>query len=534
MVDCGAVQGESAGKRPLPALPVNPSEVTHLLLTHAHIDHIGNLLEFIRDGFTGPIFCTEVTAKLTCISLRDSLDIRYRDAEREKSPDKSKEKVPLLTILEELPSRFIHLDAHVGVGQPYALPGIPGLTVELYPTSHVVGSVAYLIRAEAHGDLQGAEIYFSGDVGPVEDEFAHQGLSATRSRPVIMPRVVVLESTYGDRPARDPLAASGEVRRQALAKAFREELARHESPVFIIPTFSLGRTTDVLHDVVQSIQERHQEMGLLPTDIVEVVCGSRLARAYAPVVRDALLDMPRAGKVAWGNGRFRDIANRDQLAALLSPDTLPEVFIKVPDGPRIRVIWGDQPYQQNRLAIWLQSPGTTIGGRVSELIVGLAKNPQVTLVLVGYVPPGGMARQLEQIVRTPVTDRQGLLPLVHERPHKNGRLEVAADAVRMGFLDFSAHYSGHADAESLIRHIEGEPGDPDMDVILVHGTFLAREAFEQRIRYVGGNPRAGIRRVYTPSAGGPWFDVGDRRWLTGGVRARQARPRKSRVILASR
>ena len=113
MVDCGMVQGELDDEAIAKPYPVHPSTVDLLLITHAHIDHIGNLLDFMEAGFTGPILCTRVTAQLTLLSLEDALGLRFRGQDDAKL---TAEELKLTRQLKALPERFIAIDEHVAIG----------------------------------------------------------------------------------------------------------------------------------------------------------------------------------------------------------------------------------------------------------------------------------------------------------------------------------------------------------------------------------------------------------------------------------
>jgi len=506
-VDFGLIQGEADDAAPA-LLPVEPAKVDLLLLTHAHIDHIGNLLDFIRAGFAGPILCTRVTAELAVLSLRDSLGRRFRFATDEAAVLEHE----LSQILDTLPDRFIPLDAQAGVGEPQPLPGFPGVTVALYPTSHVIGAVAFLIRAEGVGELLPAEILFSGDIGPVEDAALHGGLAPARVVPPVLPRVVVLESTYGDRPARLPETLRGGDRIERLASAFGDAVRVHDHPSFVIPTFSLGRTTDVLLDTLCALTRHWESIGLTPRDTVEIHCGSKLSRDYAPIVRDALLGRGKGSRLAWLNRESQIGDIEPVLEAILSPDTQPVVECPIPGGPRVRISWGQVADPDVRFTVYLQSPGAAVGGAVAETILREARNPEYTLILVGYTPPGSIADQLRRIVRAPDADMVDLAPLRHRWGPGQEKVEIPANLVRMGLVDLSAYYSGHADADSLLRYVTGKPSQPDMDVILVHGSDTARVELGRRLMTEHREGRRPVRRVHLPMADYPWFDIGTRQW----------------------
>ncbi|MDE2148443.1 MAG: MBL fold metallo-hydrolase [Gammaproteobacteria bacterium] len=226
LVDCGLFQGyKQLRLRNWAPLPFNPETLGAVVLTHAHLDHSGYLPLLVRNGFTGPIYCTPATYDLCRILLPDSGRIQEEDAEHANRHRHSKHKLalPLYTeadafrALEQFRTRLFR-----ETFEPVA-----GLRARLLHAGHLLGS------ATVHIDDGATRILFSGDLGR-----PHDLLMRPPDRPPSADALVI-ESTYGDRrhPAADPIAQLGEVIRRVAGR----------NGVMVVPAFTVGRTQTLLY-----------------------------------------------------------------------------------------------------------------------------------------------------------------------------------------------------------------------------------------------------------------------------------------------
>ncbi len=231
LLDCGLFQGRRDEARTKnEAFPLEPDDVTAVVLSHAHIDHAGRLPLFHRRGYRGPIFCTPATADLAAIMLPDSGHIQESDAEWLRRRGKTSAE-PLYTRQDAVRV------AEQMVGVPYerALEIRPGVTLSFHEAGHILGSASVVL------DLDGGtprRIVFSGDIG-------RAGLPIIRDpKSPAGPRAdaLIIESTYAGRvhetveQAADILA--GHVQR----------VAKRGGKIFI-PAFAVGRTQEVLYEL---------------------------------------------------------------------------------------------------------------------------------------------------------------------------------------------------------------------------------------------------------------------------------------------
>src|SRR5665213_1760104 len=214
LIDCGIEQGRDFSEKTMYApFPYDASKIDALVLTHAHLDHVGRCPKLIKEGFKGNAYMTPPTRDLAELILRDSAHILAQDAERHH--------LPLLYTDEDV-TRFLAtvemLDYHVE--KEIA----PGLSIYLRNTGHILGSCSVRIR-----DASGASMAFTGDLGNSPSPLLPD------DEPIKDADVVLMESVYGDRvhPHLDD-------RVPQLRDTIKRAIAR--GGTILIPSFSMERT----------------------------------------------------------------------------------------------------------------------------------------------------------------------------------------------------------------------------------------------------------------------------------------------------
>jgi metallo-beta-lactamase family protein len=502
-VDCGLLQGEGDHTvNDVESLPVPPKSLHALFLTHAHTDHIGNLFAWLRAGFRGKIYCTDITSKLTLISLRDALNRQPVEEEDEALWD-------LLPTLFVCPDR----DSAASYGRLYPIDGAEGLRYSFTPTSHLIGCVALRLMTAVKGQSH-ADIIFSGDIGPVTDGETHGGLAPSRQLPTSYSGVVVLESTYGDRDDRDKATLRHEERLAALAAVIKEAVAKGPQARLIIPAFSLGRTTDLLTDIYLVLASMRASTGLFSADIPSLNVESQLAAQCADALREAYAEKKGSGENSWLNphSQLIKLGGLPLLQRLLSATVEPLQEHDTQDG-KVIVNWGDA-IEGKGITIVIAGSGTSLQGRVCREIMKHSKNPQATVLLCGYCPEQSMGSQLREITRYPLVERSALPALSFRLADSKSFWKEPADAIKINLADLSPYYSGHADSRSLMQYglSLGKPLELPMDFILVHGSNKARSQFARKLKAGLGQGYNIAREVHCPSANYPWFDVAEKTW----------------------
>jgi len=505
VVDCGALQGESEGQGLYDpwAFPVAPAKVFALVITHAHHDHIGQLQKWLEAGFVGKIYCTHATAKLMAARMDFVLDEPLADDADEKDR------------LANLHGRMVcpDADASYAFGDYFPMEGLDGITMSFMPTAHLLGAVSVQIRADIPGRPK-AEIHFSGDVGPLTDAATHLGLAAARQPWAAMSPTVVLESTYGDRPDRDAKCLDGRERFKALAAVISNANALGVGASLVIPAFTLGRTTDVLSDILYVLLTMQDELCILPEDgVPQISICSRQAGSFARIVGKSLLITGPDGQPRWRNPH-------SALASLIGPEVIAALFDPEAeyDGrfdAFFRIHYSKKPVLDGGLAIIIAGSGTTTEGTIVGTISDFATDELSTILLTGYCPDESPAAQLRELATKTLEERAEMkLSFPKKKSGKPMFADIPGDEVRMKVENLSLYYSGHADGKALVAYVHGsKPKDSDVDVILVHGSDPAREQLALRLKQpnaVGARP---VRNVYCPSPVSPWYDLAYRRWV---------------------
>jgi metallo-beta-lactamase family protein len=242
LLDCGLYQGhrKDTYERNL-NFPFDVTTVDAVILSHAHIDHSGNLPNMVKQGYRGPIYATSTTADLSDTMLRDSGHIQEADAEfiNKRRARRGEEPLePLYTMADaERVSEQL-------VSQPYekSWEPIPGVQARLVEAGHILGSAAVVLELEENG--RRVRLMFSGDIGRL-------GMPIVRD-PVLPHEAdyLILESTYGDRSHDDPPRAY-----EALQAVLSQTIGRGGK--VIIPAFAVGRTQALVYYLHQML-ERHE------------------------------------------------------------------------------------------------------------------------------------------------------------------------------------------------------------------------------------------------------------------------------------
>jgi metallo-beta-lactamase family protein len=247
LLDCGLNQGRRKdADRKNRELPFPGSSIDAVVLSHAHIDHSGNLPTLVKNGFSGPIYTTPATVDLCNWMLRDTAHIHEKDAEfLNKRLEHRKQKglgnglvTPLYTTADA--ERTIPLFHPVGYHSPQTLG--PDLMYVPYDAGHILGSSSVILHEGSDGER--VRLCFSGDVG-------RPNLPIIRDPETLPPAdYLILESTYGGRLHKDVSHVQNKLREVVIRTARR-------GGRIIVPAFAVGRTQQLvvlLHQLASTKQ----------------------------------------------------------------------------------------------------------------------------------------------------------------------------------------------------------------------------------------------------------------------------------------
>lgn len=265
LLDCGLFQGrrEKTYEYNL-NFDFDPARIDAVILSHAHIDHSGNLPNLVKSGFNGPIYATDATRDLADIMLKDSghiheYDVKYLNEKRKRKGQPPVE--PLYTIRDAV-NTMTHF-RQVAYNQSFN--PVKGVTARFIEAGHILGSAAILLDLEENGKK--SRFWFSGDIGRPDKPLL---------RDPVLPGgfnvdTLLMECTYGDRPHDD------------ISKAFEEFIDVVNRTIqrggkVIIPAFSVGRTQTLVYILNEAISA-----GRIPK--IPVFVDSPLAVAASDVYR---------------------------------------------------------------------------------------------------------------------------------------------------------------------------------------------------------------------------------------------------------
>lgn len=343
LIDCGLFQGfKQLRLRNRDPLPVVPSQIGAVVLTHAHIDHSGHLPLLVREGFRGKAWCTPGTRDLCHVLLPDSGHLQEEEAAfaNRKGFSKHQPALPLYTV-DDARESLKHLKA---VPLHEAFEPLPGWRVRLSGAGHILGAASALV------EVGGKRLLFSGDLGRPDD--------ALMRAPEAPPEadVVVCESTYGDRshPPDDLLAELG----PALARV----AARGGTAV--VPVFAVGRAQALLHAIAQL-----KARGALPAPL-PVYLDSSMAVHTTELYEHHL-----------GEHRLTAVQCRDmERAAHLVTSVAQSKAIATHHGPKVI----------------LAASGMATGGRVLHHLSQHLGDHRNLVLLTGHQAPGTRGARLAQ------------------------------------------------------------------------------------------------------------------------------------------
>ena len=343
LVDAGLFQGlRKLRRRNWEPFPVKPSQIDGAVLTHAHLDHCGYLPALVRQGFAGPVVCTEGTSELAAIVLKDSAHLQEEDARYAAEKGFSKHAQPRPLYTTEDVARALPMLQPVDFGRTVEV--CPGVEVTLQPAGHILGSASAVL------DVAGHRITFSGDLGRPD----HPLLRPPPPPPAS--ETIVVESTYGNR-----VHIEGEI--DLLAEVVNRTIER--GGTVLIPAFAVDRT-----EIVLVTLDRLMNAGRIPQ--VPVYVDSPMALRALGVYRQAL---------AVGNPELRT----DLEPGVLDPRDVREAHTP------------EQSMALNRPGkpcIIVSASGMATGGRVVHHLRHLLPDPDNSVVLVGFQAAGTRGRDL--------------------------------------------------------------------------------------------------------------------------------------------
>ncbi len=411
LLDCGLYQGRRQDSYEVNCCfpHFDPSEVDVVVLSHAHIDHSGNLPNLCRKGFEGNIYATFATRDLCTIMLADSAHIQEQDVRwlnKHRARDGEAPVEPLYSKADA--ERCLRQFVTVGYERP--IPIADGVTLIFYDAGHILGAAQVLLEViDKEDGGRKKRFLFSGDVG--------RGNNDILNNPVNVADVdfLLMESTYGGREHEEPGGAD-----EHFARILTEAIARKGK--VMIPSFAVERTQQVLYVLNRLFHE-----GRLPK--LPVYVDSPLAVGATEIFR-----------------LHPECFNEEVYHFMFEEEKDPFVF----DGLRlIRAVSESKKLnQKDEACIIIAASGMCEAGRIRHHLKNGIGDPKNTVFFVGYCAENTLGRFIR--------DGKDEVSIFGKR-HK---VRAKVDAIDS--------FSGHADHSELLDYFEAMSG-PKSRTWLVHG-----------------------------------------------------------------
>lgn len=424
LLDCGQFQGNKAMEQlNYEEFPFSPAEIDFVILSHAHIDHCGRIPLLVKRGFKGKIYCTDATAELLDVMLKDSGYIHEKEAEwqNRKNERAGRQKIdPLYTYNDAVDSL------------KYVQPVLYNQMIELNEqmkivfndAGHILGSAVIELWVTENGDT--SKIVFSGDLGVMDRPILRN--------PTIIKSAdyVIMETTYGNR-----LHEENATSIDKLIDIVLKTVKRGGNVV--IPSFAVGRTQELIYQFNRFYEENSKYKAEL--DEVTVYVDSPMATTATEVFK-----------------RNAQVFDEETKAYILSGDNpldFPNLkFTRTSDESRM-INFSKDP------CVIISASGMCEAGRIRHHLKHNLWDPRNSIVFVGYQAEGTLGRRLLEGI-----DR---ISLFGEEVQVNAEIHNLEG------------FSGHADRDGLYAWLSGFQKKPKK-VFLVHGEQESKADFAAYVK----------------------------------------------------
>jgi len=419
LLECGLYQGKRAESIERNRnFPFDPKQLEAVVLSHAHIDHCGNLPNLCRQGFGGNNYCTFATRDLASIMLEDSAQIQRDDAAYV-SKKRAKQGLPPVEPLYTATNAEQCVRQFVSINYDRPFPVIDGVTVTFRDAGHILGAAQVVLDIRENG--RSYRYLFSGDIGRGHDDILRD------PEPVEGVDYLQVESTYGGREHAPKQNANDQV-----GVLVRETLNRKGK--VIIPSFSVGRTQQIVYTLHQLTLAGQLPVVPIFVDSPLSVNATEIYRLHPECFNETIYAFLREKENPFGMENLtyiREVAHSMKLNELKDS------------------------------AIIISASGMAEAGRIRHHLVNNIGNPDNLILFIGYCAEHTLGAQI-LAGQNPVN--------IFGEPH-----QVRA---RIASLD---SFSGHADKNELRRYVEAISGNIKK-IAVIHGEESQALAFAETLR----------------------------------------------------
>lgn len=424
LLDCGMFQGKGLATDGMNRdLMFDPSQIDHLVLTHAHIDHAGLIPYIYKLGFRGSVVCSNGTRDLCAIMLADSAFIQEHDTIMF-NKRRAKKGLPLVTPLYTQADAKGCMSLFIGVPNNMKFRIDENIKVKFTNTGHMLGSGVANLQIIENGQIK--RIAYTGDIGrPVDPILA-------APQPFPQADILITESTYGDRLHHDVQVAEEELLRIVI------ETCVNKGGKLIIPAFSVGRTQEIVYALNNFFNQ-----GKLP--LIDIFVDSPLAVNATTVFRMH----PECY-----NENFLRVMEKDP-----DPFGFNNLFYitRVEDSKKLN--------DHNKPCIIISASGMMEAGRVKHHLANNISDSRNTILIVGYCAPTTLGARIGR------GDREvSIYGNVHE---------VKADVKKI------ESFSGHGDYKEMIAFLACQDKSALGKTFIVHGEYETQKKYVAELQKEG-------------------------------------------------
>jgi len=420
LLDCGLFQGKGVDSETKNRhFGLDPSSIDYLILSHAHIDHSGNIPNLVKQGFKGPIICTKATADLCRIMLTDSAHIQENDV-KYINKRKSKKGEPLIKALYSLEDVEIALEQLVPIRYNESYKFCEEATLTFTDAGHILGSAAVNIEYLEDGILK--HICYTGDIGRYNGSILRD--------PQIFPQAatIIAESTYGDR-----LHTDINMSEQQLFNVVYNTILEKKGKL-IIPAFSLGRTQELVYALDQMETKKMLPKIKVYVDSPLSINATEIMRQNPECFNEEILKYMEKDPNPFGFGNLiyiRDAEDSKKLNDLEEP------------------------------CIIISASGMIEAGRIKHHIANNISDEKNTILMVGYAEPNSIGGRIRGGAKT--------IKIFGEEH------EIKANVVIMD------SYSAHGDYDEMIKYLNCQNKNLVKDLFLVHGEYETQLKYKKKL-----------------------------------------------------
>jgi len=435
LLDCGMFQGKGMETDAMNRnLGFEPTEIDHIILTHAHIDHSGLIPYLYHNGFRGSVICTNATRDLCSIMLPDSghiqeMDNKWFNKKRVKQGLHEVEPMYLQTDAEKCMELFIG----VAFNRKFRLNN--KVSVKFTSTGHMLGSSVVNLEVEEQGKK--IHLAYTGDIGRMHNKILLP--------PAHFPQCdyLITESTYGNR-----LHPKEHDSKNELLEIV-EETCVHNKGKLIIPSFSIGRT----QEIVYVLNELYNE-GKLPK--IQVFVDSPLSVNAT--------DIFRLHPECLNNDVKNTLKYDDDVFGFKSLHYIK----KVEESKKLNEY--DQP------CIIISSSGMMEAGRIKHHVANNVSDARNSILIVGYCSPSSLGARIQE----PGLKEISIFGEMFKIRAKIAKIEA---------------FSGHGDYNEMIQFLKCQNAENVKKIFLVHGEYATQQAYGEKLN------QAGFSHVEIPKSG---------------------------------